>query len=419
MFSKIKQHYHWIIALVMLLQLAAVGGLVNNYNGLFILPITGELGISRASYSLAYMLKSLMSFVTTLFSGTLFLRYGNKKPMVAGLVLNGLGYAILSLSRNMAMLALGNFFMGVGEALCCTAAVSRIISTWFLKYKGLVWGAVSASTGIGGSLLCIMLSSLMQSSGWRSAYFASSAIIALVVVLVLILVRSHPEHMQLRPYGIDQAHKDQKKVKNDDQWPGYKASELRKQPVFYLSLAGIFIVSLAMYLAFDSLVPHLQAQGLTENEAVAQQSAMLIYLTLSKFLSGLLSDWMGPKPVSILCCAVSTVSLFLLAVVAPGFSATAAVFLYALALPMTTVLVPLLAVNVLGYRAQNNYHGLYMSMPLLGLLIASPVASAVFDSTGSYTPALMLAAALSAVGTVLIAVTALLSRRNKKISSAS
>lgn len=413
MFSKIKQHYHWIIAVVMLLQLAVVGGLANNYTGLFILPITGELGISRASFSLAFTLKHLMSFATTLFSGSLFLRYGNKKPMVAGLLLNGLGYAILPLSSNVGMLALGNVFLGISEGLCCTAAVSRIISTWFVKYQGLVWGTVSASTGIGGSLICVMLSGIIQTRGWRIAYFTSSGIILVMLVLVFLVVKSHPEQMKLRPYGIGQAHKSKKPSKKDDRWPGYEADQLRKTPVFYIALAGVFMVSLALYLAFDSLVPHLQAQGLTENEAVAQQSAMLIYLTLSKFLAGLLSDWIGAKRVAIICSGLSAVSLFLLSTVAPGLSATAAVFLYAFSLPITTVMVPLVAVSVLGYRAQHSYHGIFMSAPLLGLLIASPVASAVFDQTGSYVPILAVSSVLAGVGTVLFVVLFFLTKARK------
>ena len=69
--SAVKKHYHWIVAVVMLLELAVIGGLANNYSGLFILPITQELEIPRASFSLAFCLKYLFSFLGTLFSGVL------------------------------------------------------------------------------------------------------------------------------------------------------------------------------------------------------------------------------------------------------------------------------------------------------------------------------------------------------------
>ena len=151
--STIKKHYHWVIAAVMLIELAVIGGIANNYNGLFLLPVTEDLGIPRASYSLAYSAKYLFGFISTLFSAFLFLRLGNRLPLVAGLALTATGYALLPLSNDIAMLAVANAILGMGDALSCTAAASRVIGDWFHKHKGMVWGVVSASTGLGGQQL--------------------------------------------------------------------------------------------------------------------------------------------------------------------------------------------------------------------------------------------------------------------------
>ncbi len=413
MFSQIKKHYHWIIALLMFLQLAAVGGLGNNYSGLFILHITEDLGISRASFSIAFTLKYLTGFLTTLFSGVLFLRFGNKTPMIAGLLLCGAGYAIMPLSTNILPLAIGNILLGIGDALCCTAAVSRIISAWFHRYQGLVWGAVSASTGIGGSVICVLLSGIIQSHGWRIAYFASAIIIGITFLLVFILVKGRPEQMELSPYGFGMATA-QKRPAKDPQWAGYPMEDLIRAPIFYLTLASVFLSSSAIYLAYDIIVPHLQDSGLTQDQAVAQQSAMLIYLTASKFLSGALSDRIGSKTVTISCAAIGGASLWLLSGVTSPASATMAIIFYAIALPLPTVLIPLLTQNFFGYRAHSMYLGIFMSIPQLALLIAAPASNTIFDTTGSYTLALQIAAALAAAGTVLLIVTSILSHHAKK-----
>lgn len=412
--SAIKKHYHWIVAVVMLLELAVIGGLANNYSGLFILPITQELGIPRASFSLAFCLKYLFSFLGTLFSGVLFLRWGNKKPLLLGLVLCSAGYALLPLSTNVVLLAVGNILLGLGDALCCTAAVSRIVTAWFHRFKGLVWGLVSASTGIGGSIICVLLSGILQRSGWRAAYFISAIIVAGTMALVLLLVRSRPEEMGLSPYGMGHIPKKQKKVDTDDHWPGYSMPELKKQPAFYLAIISVFLSSFAIYLAFDIIVPHLQDRGLTQNEAVSQQSAMLVYLTASKFLAGLLCDWLDSKSVTIGCTVFGAVSLFLLANVTNPGNATLAIIFYAIGLPLPTVLIPLLTYRLFGYRAQSAYHGIFMAIPQLGLLIAAPIANAVYDSTGSYSPVLLISTGLSASAVILYAVTYLLTNKSRK-----
>ena len=414
MLSFLKKHYHWIIAIVMLLQLAVIGGLANNYSGLFILPITEDLGISRASFSLAFCLKYLFSFLGTLFSGVLFLRFGNKLPMLFGLLLSGAGYAILPLSTNVPMLALANILLGLGDALCCTAAVSRMVSAWFHRYKGLVWGLVSASTGVGGSFVCMLLSGIIQRSGWRTAYFISAAIVVGTLLLVLLLVRSRPEQMGLSPYGMGYVPKKQKKVSTDDHWPGYTMSELKKEPIFYLTLVSVFLSSFAIYLAYDIIVPHLQDQGLSQSEAVSQQSMMLIYLTASKFLAGLLCDWLGAKSVTVGCTVFGAISLWLLAIVNSPASATPAILFYAIGLPLPTVLIPLLTYRLFGYRAQSTYHGIFMSIPQLGLLTAAPIANTVYDATGSYSPVLLVSTGFSVVAVVLYILVYVLAARRRK-----
>lgn len=414
MLSFLKKHYHWIIAIVMLLQLAVIGGLANNYSGLFILPITEDLGISRASFSLAFCLKYLFSFLGTLFSGVLFLRFGNKLPMLFGLLLSGAGYAILPLSTNVPMLALANILLGLGDALCCTAAVSRMVSAWFHRYKGLVWGLVSASTGVGGSFVCMLLSGIIQRSGWRTAYFISAAIVVGTLLLVLLLVRSRPEQMGLSPYGMGYVPKRQKKVSADDHWPGYTMSELKKEPIFYLTLVSVFLSSFAIYLAYDIIVPHLQDQGLSQSEAVSQQSMMLIYLTASKFLAGLLSDWLGAKSVTVGCTVFGAISLWLLAMVNSPASATPAILFYAIGLPLPTVLIPLLTYRLFGYRAQSTYHGIFMSIPQLGLLTAAPIANTVYDATGSYSPVLLVSTGFSVAAVVLYTLVYVLAARRRK-----
>ena len=414
MLSFLKKHYHWIIAIVMLLQLAVIGGLANNYSGLFILPITEDLGISRASFSLAFCLKYLFSFLGTLFSGVLFLRFGNKLPMLFGLLLSGAGYAILPLSTNVPMLALANILLGLGDALCCTAAVSRMVSAWFHRYKGLVWGLVSASTGVGGSFVCMLLSGIIQRSGWRTAYFISAAIVVGTLLLVLLLVRSRPEQMGLAPYGMGYVPKKQKKVSVDDHWPGYTMSELKKEPIFYLTLVSVFLSSFAIYLAYDIIVPHLQDQGLSQSEAVSQQSMMLIYLTASKFLAGLLSDWLGAKSVTVGCTVFGAISLWLLAMVNSPASATPAILFYAIGLPLPTVLIPLLTYRLFGYRAQSTYHGIFMSIPQLGLLTAAPIANTVYDATGSYSPVLLVSTGFSVAAVVLYILVYVLAARRRK-----
>lgn len=397
MLSWIKQRYHWIIALVMLIELAVVGGMANNYASLYVIPITLDLGTTRAGFSLAISVKSLVSFICTSVSGVVFLRFGTKKSILFGMSLYAAALGALSQSTTITAIAIVSAFAGAAEAFCCTASASRVVGDWFNRFQGTVLGLVSAATGFGGSIMCTVLSSVISDSGWRTSYIVAALIILAAGVLVLIFVRSRPEDMGLTPYGAD--YKPKKKVhrREDDHWLGYTMQELLRMPIFYLTAAVFFLSAVCLYLAFNMIVPHLQDQGMSAADAATLNSLLMIFLAVYKFLFGALCDVIGPKLVCVICMIASSIGLWLLAGVTGFIGGLIAIMIYAMGLPIVTVTIPLLTYPLFGYRSHSTTLGIFMAMPMLGSLIANPVANAVYDLVGSYSPVFQFASILSVV----------------------
>ena len=67
-----------------------------------------------------------------------------------------------------------------------------------------------------------------------------------------------------------------------------------------------------------------------------------------------------------------------------------------------------------GYRAQSTYHGIFMSLPQLGLLTAAPIANAVYDHAGSYSPVLLISTGLSVSAVILYLITYALAAKSRK-----
>lgn len=397
MLSWIKQRYHWVIALVMLIELAVVGGTGNNYTSLYVIPVSLDLGITRADFSLAISVKALMGFICTSLSGAVFLRFGTKKPLLLGVVLFSAALGLLSRSNSIAMVAIASAIAGVADSFCTASAVSRVISDWFNRFQGAVLGLVSAATGLGGSIMCTVLSGVIENSGWRTSYLVAAAIILVAGVLVLLFVRSRPEDMGMTPYGADYKPKKKTHRKEDDHWLGYTMSELLRMPIFYLTAVVLFLSAVCMYLAFSMIVPHFQDQGMTAADAAALNSMMLIFLAVYKFLFGALCDVIGPKWVSIICMLAGGIGLWLLAGVTGFTGGLIAIIIYTMGLPILTVIIPLLTYPLFGYRSHSISLGIFLALPTLGSLISTPVANAVYDRVGSYTPVFRFAAILSAV----------------------
>lgn len=396
----IKKQYHWIIALVILLEMAVYVGMLNNLTGLFTIPVTEDLQISRGSFSLAFSIRNLTGFLSILMSGAIIARYGFRPLSAIAVFVAGFSFLILSLSRNTFTLALGAAVMGLCDGFCTTATASRIVSNWFHRHQGTVLGFVSASTGVGGSILCIILSNTMEHAGWRYAYALGGVGVIVTAVLFFLLVWERPQQLGLRPYGEGHIPR-RKQRKAEDHWIGYPMKELSKKPAFYLMLVATLLSCVCNYIAFNVITPHLQDRGISSIDAASLQSIMLLAMAGTKFLCGALSDWIGAKKVTLLCMIACIVSLFLLCNITGYASALVSVLVFSLALPMTTITIPLLSANLFGYQSHNAAVGIFLSMVSAASMVSSPIVNTLYDVIGSYNP-IFFVTAIAGIGVCVI-----------------
>ena len=122
---------------------------------------------------------------------------------------------------------------------------------------------------------------------------------------------------------------------------------------------------------------------------------LLLCLTGSKILAGFLCDAIGARKVALICMVFNIAGLILLATVGGMTSAIIAIIIYSLALPILTVVIPLLAVSLFGYQAQTQYTGIFLSMASAAAIVASPISNAIYDRIGTYNPVFFVAAGVT------------------------
>lgn len=396
----LKKHYFWIIAAVVLIQQMVSGGINNNLPSLFLVPVTQHLGISRGEYSLAYSLKGVSALISTGLSGGLLMRFGYRRSAMASLVMAIAGMVILSSCDNGFVFALGSIVLGLADGICISAGATRIITSWFHKRKGTVLGLATAGTGIGGSLVCILLSNVIESNGWRNAYLCCAAMTALILVLIVLLVKDRPEDIGLRPYGYG-SKEIGRAVAGKDWWSGFSIKQMIKSPLFYLMCVGTFLSCVCATMVLNVLVAHLQDRGLSSSDAVSMQSILLLLLALYKFGLGAASDRFGARPVMMLCITASAASLVMFSLVSSPWLAWIAIIVYTAALPLTSVMIPLLSTSLFGYRAQVSCVGIFFAMASAAGIITTPLINSIYDHIGSYSPVFLIAAAVSGLLMIL------------------
>lgn len=389
--SRIKKHYHWVIAALVLIQLTIHGGTNNNLN-LFVLPVSEAFGISRSAISVAGSLKAVASFLGTFFSGAVLLRLGYRKSVLTFMAVAVVGLGIVSSSSNLIVFSLGYIIFGLADGVCISAGPPRIINAWFHRHQGTVLGMVTAATGLGGSLMCLILSGVIEHAGWNNAYLCGAVLITVIALAMLILVRDRPEDMRLKPYG--EGNRTVKKKEGDDHWIGYTNGEMHRSAVFYLMILGTFLSNFFSGGTLAVMVPHLQDRGLSAQEAAAMQSTLMLVLAGVKLGCGILTDTIGAKRVMLLCLGGTVGCLVLFPLVSGTVTAIAAVLAFSLSLPLTSVMLPLLSSALFGYQAQTSCLGVFMAMASLAGIFSGPAANLVYDALGTYNPFFWIGAAV-------------------------
>ena len=415
----LRKHYHWAIAFVILIELAIFSGILNNLISLHLIPVTEDLGITRGSFSLAFSIRPFIGFFSTLFSGIILSKLGYRISTFFFLLAASVAFVILGLSQNFMMLAIASAIMGISEGLCGTTSASRMVNTWFHSRQGLILGLVTASTGLGGSLFSIILTTVIEAKSWRASYLLSALLIAIVAILVFLVARNRPGDLGLLPYGAGKRHDKSRKRTSRDLWPGYDAKKVMRTPSFYLTAVIIFLSCICTYSAFSVMVPHLQDCGMSAAEAASAQSIMLLSLAAAKFICGALSDILGAKFINMLCMICGSIGLVLLTLVNSFTMAIVACIFFSIGTVMTTITIPLLSSALYGYRPQATIIGFFMALVPAASVVATPVVNGLYDKIGSYNPIFLGTAGIGvAVVGMMIPLFIMTSRDRKAFESA-
>ena len=396
MIKRIRQNYHWVVAFLVFLQMIVFGGLLNSAS-VYIIPISETLGVTRGSYSLATIPYSITCTVGTMVSGYLFQKFGYKKSAIVSLILITLSLVLTATCKTIWGFCFSKIMMGMGYGVCFTAGAVRIVKDWFFKHQGLVVGLVSMSSGLGGSLMTVVLTALIEDYNWRVANMVTAVIMG-VITLSYLLLRDKPADMGLQPFGFGQLPKNKKKARQEDHsWPGFSFQELLRHPLFYVMCLTTLTTCVMLYLTSGVVIPHFQDQGFSPADAAMYQSVYMLALAAAKLLCGTLCDKIGPKPVSIICMICAAVGQWILGVTADPILCYVGILLFAVGLCMSSIMIPLLAAPLFGYQACFSVNGIFLAMSYLASIFSSPISNLFYDKLGSYCPVFQVAGIMNAV----------------------
>ncbi len=191
---KRKFSYGWILLPLCLTNTLISNGISSSFSVIFV-SLLAEFGLSRADLSGIYSLYIFVFFSAGALAGALLDRIGPRILIPTGALLAGAGLSACGKISSPYQLYL---FYGLITALgtCCISWIpnSVIISSWFVRRRGLAMGVVMCGNGLGMLTFIPLTQYFIEWIGWRGA-FALLAFIPLLSVAPLnaIFQRARPD----------------------------------------------------------------------------------------------------------------------------------------------------------------------------------------------------------------------------------
>jgi MFS family permease len=196
-------YYGWVIVGVMwLVSLASQASATFTF-GLFVLPMSNDLGVSRAAITWLQTVRLVGNGSTSFLFGPLVDRFGPRLLRPTAAAIGGVSLILASRADEVWMLLV---LFGVIGAAGVTAPNNVLINVpvakWFIRRRGRAVAFVAFGGAAGGSIFAVVHALMIGNLGWRGTFLASGIImIALAVPLPLLLLRRTPEDIGLLPDG--------------------------------------------------------------------------------------------------------------------------------------------------------------------------------------------------------------------------
>ncbi len=340
--------------------------------GLWLQPITQEMGWTRQSFAFAIALQNLSWGVIGIFAGMAADRFGAFRVLMGGAVLYGLGLAGMALSPTPLLFALTTgLLIGAAQAGTTYAVIYGVLGRQIAPERRSWAMGVAAAAGSFGQFLMVPVEGwLIASLGWQQALLALSMAVLLIIPLAF----------GLREPGFQGAAPPKR-----DQTIGHALREAFSYPSFNLLMAGYFVCGFQVVFIGVHMPSYLKDHGLSPQVASFSLALIGLFNVFGTYIAGSLGQRLPRRYILafIYFARAVAISIFLLVPLTPWsvyiFSAVMGA-LWLSTVPPTNATVA----QIFGIQHLSMLGGMVFFSHQIGSFMGVWLGGYLYDSTGSY-----------------------------------
>ena len=378
----------YIVGASFLITLYVSGSINLGFTAVFE-PIANELGWSYTQISFAASLRGLETGLLAPFAGMFFDRWGPRRLIALGALLDGFGLLLLSRVNSLAMFYTAFIFIAAGVSTATSALLMTAVANWFQKKAGLAMGIAASGVAFGG-LLIPLITLIIDTFGWRQAMAIMGVGMWVIPLPLALIMRHKPEQYGHRPDGA----KSSPMVEDDAILNKNREINITNKAVlsswaFWIIAAAFLCHIMPVSAVMTHIMPYFSTIGIERSTASLIASALPILTIFGRIGFGWLGDHIDKKAVVVLSFALTSLGVFLL-----GFATVQRIWLIVAFIIAFGIgwggAVPMIAGLLKAYFGQQRLGtiiGFAGSVMMVGMMVGAPLAGWVFDKWGRYQPA--------------------------------
>jgi predicted MFS family arabinose efflux permease len=340
--------------------------------GIFLKPVTADLGWSRESFSLVIGAQALIYGIAAPFVGAIADKWGPVRVMLVAAVVYAFGLFMMTEAITpTGMLLSTSVLGGAGSAGCALSLVLAVASRVAPEKSRGLWLGIIVSGGTGGQLVLIPGAQLIiDTYGWNTALLALSVCALLILPLAKLMGAAGGETIN---------------SKKDGQSLRQALTEAKQHSGFWLLVMGFFTCGFQVQFIVAHLSAYVSDQNIEPIVAATALGVLGLFNMIGTWISGWLGDRYRRKYILALLYFFRSLlfMIFILVPISPWsvyiFAASIGL-LWLATVPLTSGMV----FGMFGPRYMATLYGIVFLGHQAGSFTSVWLGGYVFDQTGSY-----------------------------------
>jgi len=307
-------HPAWFAAGVTFITLAITAGF-RSASSVLIIPLEEAFGWGREQVSLAVAINVLVYGLVAPFAAALMERFGIRRVVMSALFSVSVGAGLtIFMNAPWQLMALWGFVVGASTGSLALVFAATVANRWFVEKRGLVIGALTASSATGQLIFLPGLSHIAEMNGWKNVSLTITGVALALIPFVWLFLKERPQDAGVLPYG---ATADWTAPAKNSMGAGALAIDTLKQASkkkdFWYLFGSFFVCGLSTNgLIGTHFIPAAHDHGMGTTTAASLLALVGVFDLVGTIASGWLTDKYDPRKLLFFYYGFRGLSLLLL-----------------------------------------------------------------------------------------------------------